>query len=140
MGDGAFKHITVTAAEEEDVIIHAGLAPSDAVKTESSAPESLAAEDSAGETSMSEELAVQGTASEDPTTNNMTTESAPAIDAPSKKVPAETRTHKVRDDGYRPTTLEDLQGKPMPTVQKAVIIAAIICIIGAIVYYIAFMR
>ena len=35
---------------------------------------------------------------------------------------------------------EDLKGEKMSLTQRVVIIAAIICIIGAIVYYFAFMR
>ena len=45
-----------------------------------------------------------------------------------------------KDDGYHETTLEDLKGEKMSLTQRVVIIAAIICIIGAIVYYFAFMR
>lgn len=42
--------------------------------------------------------------------------------------------------GYRETTLEDLESSRMPFAQKVVIIAAVVCIIGAIVYYFVAMR
>lgn len=129
MGDGTFKHITVTAAEEDDVVIHAGLVPSDDARPEDSVLGELAGEELAAESSMPEEPTLEGPAVEAPSANS----------TPPAQVPSGARARKTRDDGYRPTTLEDLQGKPMPTIQKAVIIAAIICIIGAIVYYIAFM-
>ena len=38
------------------------------------------------------------------------------------------------------TTLEDLESSKMPAMQRAVIIAAIVCIIGAIIYYFVAMR
>ena len=51
-----------------------------------------------------------------------------------------TQRRPQKDDGYHETTLEDLKGEKMSLTQRVVIIAAIICIIGAIVYYFAFMR
>ena len=41
---------------------------------------------------------------------------------------------------YRETTLEDLDSSDMPLTQRVVIIAAIVCIIGALVYYFVVMR
>ena len=38
------------------------------------------------------------------------------------------------------TTLEDLEGTKMPLAQRIVIVAAVICIIGAVVYYLLAMR
>ena len=45
-----------------------------------------------------------------------------------------------KPDEYHETTLEDLQSTSMPLAQKIVIIAAVICIIGALVYYFLLMR
>ena len=87
-----YKHITVTAAEEDDEVVVAG------------APQE-----------------------------------APQAVAPTE--PREQRKPgKSREDSYRETTLDDLKGSPAPLAQKIVIIAAIICIIGALVYYFVAMR
>ena len=51
--------------------------------------------------------------------------------APAKPVKAKPAAR----DGYHETTLEDLEGAPMPLAQRIVIIAAVVCIIGALVYY-----
>ena len=79
-----YKHITVTAAEEDDEVVVAG---------------------------------------------------AQAVAPVEQRKPS-----KPREDPYRETTLEDLKGSPAPLAQKIVIIAAIICIIGALVYYFVAMR
>ena len=135
MSEGAFKHITVTAAEEDDVVIHAGLVPSEHSQSEDSASVSSASDGLA-----SHDLASESSTLEDRASEHQASKSTPVDSMAPAKTPSGTRPRKARDDEYRPTTLEDLQGKPMPTIQKAVIIAAIICIIGAIVYYFAFMR
>lgn len=41
----------------------------------------------------------------------------------------------ARDDGYHETTLEDLNGSPMPFAQKAVLIAAALLVIVAVAYW-----
>lgn len=140
MGDGAFKHITVTAAEEEDVVIHAGLPSRNDERPASEAGEGLA-----GENLMPEDSSLEDPIAENaPLAEAETIEAAVPEDAlaekpaPSKASP-KARPRKDRDDEYHPTTLDDLQGAPMPKMQKAVIIAAIVCIIGAIIYYVAFM-
>ena len=107
MGD--FKHIAVTAAEEDDVVIQAGVCDAqDAPENDEGSP-------------------VDANGRQDG-------EEAPSV--PSRSQAAKP----AKKDGYHETTLEDLQPSPMPTTQKIVIIAAIICIIGALVYCIAFMR
>ena len=45
-----------------------------------------------------------------------------------------------KKDAYHETTLEDLNSTQMPLAQKIVIAAAIVCIIGAVIYYFAFLR
>lgn len=46
---------------------------------------------------------------------------------------------KAKDD-YHETTLEDLEPTKMPFAQRVVIVAAVLCIIGALVYYFVAMR
>ena len=113
-GEG-FKHITVTAPEDEDVVIHAGIADTELVL----------------EPAVTEAENVE--VPEQPLPPELQ-------DKPkSEPVPQPKATRKPKDD-YHETTLEDLQGSPMPLMQKIVIVAAIVCIIGAVIYYFAFMR
>ena len=100
---GEYKHITVTAADE-DVVIHAGVARAEPEPAPAPAPEPVAA---------SEPEPVPST-------------------QPSGRA--------EKDDAYRETTIEDLETEPMPAAQRIVIIAAVLCIIGALVYYFVFMR
>lgn len=102
-GEG-FKHITVTAPEEDDVVIVAGAKePVDAVadiEADEPAPLPAKAPESSGRPPASPGRA---------------------------------------NEPYRETTLRDLESTPMPLAQRVVIAAAIICIIGAVIYYLAFM-
>lgn len=43
-------------------------------------------------------------------------------------------------DAHYETTLADLKPSPMPLAQKIVIVAAVVCIIGALIYYFTVMR
>jgi len=111
-----FKHITVTPAEEEDVVIRVGATGGDGLAEEPQVePEPVSAHQAeADEPARSDQPAP----------------------APTE---AKTRSQKKRDD-YREATLEDLKSQPMPLAQKIVIAAAVVCIIGAIVYYLLFLR
>ncbi|MBQ9043703.1 MAG: SURF2 Surfeit locus protein 2 [Eggerthellaceae bacterium] len=118
-GEG-FKHITVTAADEDDVVIVAGATQED---------------DSESEESVGARF-IAPVPEPEP-------EPAPAEEPkqqPKPKPAAKSAAKPARKDDYRETTLEDLEGKPMPFAQKVTIIAAIVCIIGAVIYYFAFMR
>ena len=94
-GEG-FKHITVTAADDDDVVIVAGAV----------------------------EAPAQNAGDE------------PAAEEPK---PSGSKKDSSKKDSYHEATLEDLKQEPMPA-QRVVIIAAIVCIIGALIYYFAFMR
>lgn len=72
-------------------------------------------------------------------------EPRPSSDPASEPQPApfRERTPKAdgaREGGRRETTLEDLEPQAMPLAQRIVIIAAVVCIIGALVYYFMVMR
>lgn len=43
-----------------------------------------------------------------------------------------------KDDSYQPTTLEDLKGTPMSTMQKVIIALALAGVVAAVVYYVVF--
>lgn len=110
-GEG-FKHITVTAPEEEDVVILAGMASSE-----------RAEEVQRVEAAVVDDEAVQP-------------EKAPQ---PKEAQPKPVKRSKPKEDRYRETTLEDLKSTPMPFAQRVVIVAAIVCIIGAVIYCAFFM-
>ncbi|MBR3182602.1 MAG: SURF2 Surfeit locus protein 2 [Eggerthellaceae bacterium] len=103
----SFKHITVTAPEEDDVVIFAGATPAEE-------PE---AHESIEEPAEVSEPVVQ-----------------PQTAAPMPAAPA-----KPKADTYHETTLDDLTSTPMPLAQRIVIVAAIVCIIGAVIYCAFFM-
>ena len=121
-GEG-FKFITVTAPEEDDVVIVAGAVGEHGqpeTPEPTPAPEPELAPESASEPVL---------------------EPAPApAPAPAPTSKPKSRSKPTRSDDYRETTLEDLEQGPMPLAQRIVIIAAIVCIIGAVIYYFAFMR
>lgn len=52
--------------------------------------------------------------------------------------------HSAAGDGeegsYRETTMEDLEGAPMSTMQKAIVVVALLAIVAAVVYYFVFMH
>ena len=100
MAETGFKHIAVTAAEEDDFVIRAGV--SDQHEPE---PEPEPEEQEEAESADSAEMVVD-----------------------------------EKTDTYHETTLEDLNSTQMPLAQKIVIAAAIVCIIGAVIYYFAFLR
>ena len=116
-GEG-FKHITVTAADEEDVVIIAGAKEDAGREQESENPDPMPEPEP--EIAPAPEPVPQSEA-----------DAEPAL-APQPKP--------KQKDSYHETTLEDLEHTPMPFAQRVVIIAAIICIIGAVIYYVAFMR
>ena len=154
-----FKHITVTAADEDEVII-AGVgavestAPDAAIKPDAATGPDAAAEPNAAtepdaatrpDVSTEPDAAAPSAEGSDLGSEPMP-EAAPGsdrIEASTTPVPSQTapaKRKKARADNYRETTLEDLESQSMPLAQKIVIIAAVVCIIGALVYYFAVMR
>lgn len=123
-GEG-FNHITVTAAEEEDVVIMAGLQDAAVPEGDEIAPEP--APEAAPEPVAAPEVAPEPASAPNP---------APEPD-PARQPQRKPAAGKGE---YHETTLADLQGQSMPLTQRIVIIAAIICIIGAVIYCVAFMR
>ena len=121
MAETGFKHIAVTAAEEDDFVIRAGV--SDQHETE---PEPEPEEQGETEAADSAEMVVDEKAE-------------PDVESKPKPAPARKPAAKKKDT-YHETTLEDLNSTQMPLAQKIVIAAAIVCIIGAVIYYFAFLR
>ena len=171
-----FKHITVSAEPDEDVVIHAGLPASDGREAdrfqsgtvqndsvdgmgsqpadESEEPKGEAprmVKEPKGETHQKEpfgespqmaQMVETGDGGPSGSAVEMPCDGAGAKEpggteagdcGARKTAPAEA------DSGFGDLTLEDLKA-PMPLKQRVVIVAAVICLIGAIVYCLAFMR
>ena len=130
--------IAVTPAEEDEVIIagaSSNIEPDNRASSEASGfvepVRETAGADSfeAGEASVpSDSLA----ASKEPA-------SAKSEETVAQARPAN-REKPNRADDYHETTLEDLESGGMPFAQRVVIVAAVVCIIGALVYYFVAMR
>ena len=124
------KHITVTPADDDEIVVagDVGSSPGSAARAtggqgESGAP--VEAPDRGAEPSS----AAAGTGA-----------AGPAARTGRQRVAKPKAPAQPKDGGYHETTLEDLESSRMPTAQKIVIIAAVVCIIGALVYYFALMR
>ncbi|MEC4175489.1 SURF2 Surfeit locus protein 2 [Adlercreutzia sp. R7] len=113
-----FSHITVNADTDDDVVIQAGIVDAPADDDEVVVEEDVAA--LADDDAPAEEDAApdDGAAEQDGP--------APASRRPSAPAP---------DDGYRETTLDDIEGAKMPTAQKAVIIVALLGVAAFILWY-----
>ncbi|MEC4183343.1 SURF2 Surfeit locus protein 2 [Adlercreutzia sp. R21] len=110
-----FSHITVNADTDDDVVIQAGIVDAPADDDEVVVEEDVAA------------LADDGApADEDAAPADEQDGPAPAPRRPSAPAP---------DDGYRETTLDDIEGAKMPTAQKAVIIVALLGVAAFILWY-----
>lgn len=166
MNVAEFKHISVTPADEEDEVIRAGLPSVSGEGTSASqsgpdgegTPASQPGSDTDGTPVSQSELVHAGTpvSSPGPDVENASgmpavpdgqnvseSTGAPMSTAPSRQMGAQGQPAKRRAgkaDSYRETTLDDLKPEPMSSTQKIVIIAAVICIIGALAFYLAFMR
>lgn len=128
-GEG-FKHITVTAPDDDDVVIRVGAVPKEE-------PAPSATDDRADAATPAGAAApAQGHAPAEGDTPVGARSARPSTAATNR--PRKAPAKKKRDD-YRESTLEDLQSQPMPLAQRVTIIAAVVCIIGAIIYCIAFL-
>ena len=121
MAQDGFKHIIVTQADDEDEVISAG------IKRSEQTGSSLEPVDVHDEPPHSPEGDPAAREDDAPRASARPLEVNEPLKAP-------------HADAYRETTLEDLKGEPMSLTQRIVIIAAVVCIIGAIIYYVAFMR
>lgn len=154
--DEGFKLIQVTAPEDEDVIIHAGVSDApfgdaSAIQTEDAIGNDSAVQDEpaadGGSATRTKTAPGRSTAQADPLIDGTPVEAAveaptPAlVNAEEGQSPKATRKALAKPQaGYHETTLEDLQDTSMPLAQRIVIIAAVVCIIGALIYCCFFMR
>ncbi|NBJ66938.1 SURF2 Surfeit locus protein 2 [Adlercreutzia caecimuris] len=108
-----FSHITVGTDDDDDVVIQAGIAEA--------TPEPAAAE--------------AGKAGEAPLEFEPEPEPADEPDSTAAAEPETPRKRLARDDGYRETTLSDIEGLKMSTTQKAVIVVALVGIAAFVAWY-----
>ena len=133
MAQGDFKHISVTAADEDDVVINAGIAKPPA----GASGETAVAAEVPEATGVRDARLSEGPGGAGREEAEVEAEADEAAPAPARRAG---RSQAPKDDGYREATLEDLQGEPMSLTQRVVIIAAVVCIIGALAYYFLFLR
>lgn len=119
-----FKHISVSADSDDDVVIWAG---TDAEGASLEVPDSVQIQN-AGTEGASLEVS-------DSVQFNQASQPAQAP-APVER----TAQPAAKDLGYRETTLDDLKSEPMSKTQKIIIACAIAAVAAAVVYYFVFMR
>lgn len=127
-----FKHITVTPPDDDDVVILAGAASDEpqAVQPANGPLGDGVGRDGEKRPGEIPHMDAASDAAEQPRQSER---------PPQRDRQGQRQQQRQRKDAYRETTLEDLQSTRMPLAQKIVIIAAVVCIIGAIVYYVATM-
>lgn len=105
-----FSHITVSTDDDDDVVIQAGIAEEtdDAAAVAACCEEAVEAEEEGLPAAASEPVAQEKSSIAQP---------------------------RRAEDGYRETTLADIEGEKMTTTQKAVIVIALIGIAAFVAWY-----
>lgn len=119
-----FKHISVSADSDDDVVIWAG-----AEGASSEVPDSAQINKGASAEAPDSTQTNQGALKE-------SSDSAKPAPAPVER----TAQPAAKNQGYRETTLDDLKSEPMSKTQKIIIACAIAAVAAAVVYYFVFMR
>ena len=122
-----FKHISVSADSDDDVVIWAGAGTEGA---------SLEVPDSV----QIQNAGTEGASAEAPDSAQINEAPDSAKPAPAPTPVKRTVQSGVKDRGYRETTLDDLKSEPMSKTQKIIIACAIAAVAAAVVYYFVFMR
>lgn len=118
-----FKHISVSADSDDDVVIWAGTEQASAEACDSARTFNVAG--------------AEGASSEVPDSVQFN-QASQLAQAPA---PVErTAQPGVEDLGYRETTLDDLKSEPMSKTQRIIIACAVAAVAAAVVYYFVFMR
>lgn len=134
--NGGFKHISVTAEDDEDVVIQAGVSPVAAAQDEIPQAEAAFEEEDAA--------APEADALEQPAEEPSVETAVPQQPAQASRQVAPNagtvRTRRREKEPYHETTLEDIESSKMSKTQVAVIVAAVILLIVGVFYYILFMR
>ena len=133
--DKQFSHITVNAAEEDDVVIQAGspLPPVDEPAPPSALPVSQ------DDVEVAPEAATAAAAAE-PEAFEVSTEQVFESPEPQGLGASDAPADTPAAPAWREQTLEDLETGPMSNMQKIVLGAAAVFVIVALVWYFCFMR
>lgn len=133
MAQEGFKHISVTPPDDDDFVINAGIVKEssfDSRVDEAGAAASESAVVEPPDTSKGSDGNEHGALDDGGRVDG------PAVGSAERKKAEQVAKRREADgEEFRETTLQDLRGEPMPFTQKVVIIAAVVCIIGALAYY-----
>lgn len=132
-----FKHISVSADSDDDVVICAG---ADAERTSSEVRDSVQFIKPASSEAPDSVQINKSASSEVPDSAQINEAPDSAKPAPAPAPVKRTAQSGVKDQGYRETTLDDLKSEPMSKTQKIIIACAIAAVAAAVVYYFVFMR
>lgn len=136
--DKQFSHITVNAAEDDDIVIVAGAPAAPVAKPQvPSAQDEPAYNEGAGQ-GFEAPVSDEGFAADEAPLSNFDAEEAD--EAAEAAEAAHTAAPASSDQAWREQTLEDLEAGPMSNMQKIVLGVAAVFVVVAIVWYFCFMR
>lgn len=136
-GEKKFSHISVSSDEDDEFVIEAGVAAAEGsgaqtgVRTPETAGASAQVQPEASPAEREDGESGEPCAGVEPSSH---AESVPGGSAAAKSAVSSTARAK---DAYQPTTLEDLEGSSMSTMQKVIIGLALVGIVAAVAYYVA---
>ncbi len=140
--DKQFLHITVNAAEDDDIVIVAGAPAAGATKPQvPSAQDEPAYGEGAGQ-GIEVPVSEEDFAADEASLSDLDADEAPLSDRDAEEAAeaAHTAAPASSDQAWREQTLEDLEAGPMSNMQKIVLGVAAIFVVVAIVWYFCFMR
>lgn len=133
MAQEGFRHISVTPPDDDDFVINAGIVRDSAFDSQVDEADMGASD---GTTAEPQGTSMRSDENEGGALGDGGRADGPAAESAESKKAEQAAKRRGADGGeFQETTLQDLQGEPMPFTQKVVIIAAVVCIIGALAYY-----
>jgi len=133
MAQEGFKHISVTPPDDDDFVINAGIVKDSSFDSRVDEADAAPSESTVVEPpdTPKDPDGREGGALDD----GGRVDGSAAGSAERKKAEQVAKHRGTDGEEFQETTLQDLRGEPMPFTQKVVIIAAVVCIIGALAYY-----
>lgn len=133
MAQEGFKHISVTPPDDDDFVINAGIVKDSSFDSRVDEAGAAASESAVVEPP---DTSKGSDGSEHDALDDGGRVDGPAVGSAERKKAEQVAKRREADgEEFREPTLQDLRGEPMPFTQKVVIIAAVVCIIGALAYY-----
>lgn len=130
--DKQFSHITVNAAEDDDIVIVAGASAAPVAKPQVPSAQDEPAYNAGAAQGFEAPVSDEDFAADEAPLSN--------LDADEAAEAAHTAAPASSDQAWREQTLEDLEAGPMSNMQKIVLGAAAVFIVVALVWYFCFMR